>query len=264
MQPNYFASLLPELTTRAARATISKLGFSNQPLRKHLLEAFARGYGETGCFLGDPVFEATFGWQQADATMDALAGGMLHPDLVNAMDKPWGENAKEYRFPRQARPYTHQMTAWKALSAPRYQSVVVTSGTGSGKTECFMVPVLSNLAQARINEPDVRGVRALFLYPLNALIQSQRERLRAWTGPFDGDIRFCLYNGMTPEEAKAELYREAPNEVHDRATLRRSPPQILVTNPTMLEYMLVRAQDAPILEQSQGKLEWIVLDEAHN
>ena len=264
MQPNYFASLLPELTTRAARATISKLGFSNQPLRKHLLEAFARGYGETGCFLGDPVFEATFGWQQADATMDALAGGMLHPDLVNAMDKPWGENAKEYRFPRQARPYTHQMTAWKALSEPGYQSVVVTSGTGSGKTECFMVPVLSKLAQARINEPEVRGVRALFLYPLNALIQSQRERLRAWTGPFDGDIRFCLYNGMTPEEAKAELYREAPNEVHDRATLRRSPPQILVTNPTMLEYMLVRAQDAPILEQSQGKLEWIVLDEAHN
>lgn len=264
MQNSYFADLLPELSTRAARATISKLGFSNQPLRKHLFEIFARGYGESGCFLADPVFEATFGWKQADTTMASLTKGLLHSDLVNAMDKPWGDNAKEYRFPREAKPYVHQLTAWNALLAPGYQSVVVTSGTGSGKTECFMVPVLSSLAHARTKEPDIRGVRALFLYPLNALIQSQRERLRAWTGPFNGDIRFCLYNGMTPEEAKAEKYREAPNEVHDRATLRSKPPAILVTNPTMLEYMLVRAQDAPILEQSQGTLEWVVLDEAHN
>jgi ATP-dependent helicase YprA (DUF1998 family) len=264
MQANYFSSLLPELTTRAARATTSKLGFSNQPLRKHLLEVFARGYGEAGSFLGDPVFEATFGWRQADATMESLTKELLHPDLVNAMDRPWGENGKEYRFPKDGKPYVHQLAAWKALLAPGYQSVVVTSGTGSGKTECFMVPVLNSLAHARQKEPNVGGVRALFLYPLNALIQSQRERLRAWTGPFAGDIRFCLYNGMTPEEAKAEKYREAPNEVHDRVTLRSNPPPILVTNPTMLEYMLVRAQDAPILEKSQGKLEWIVLDEAHN
>jgi DEAD/DEAH box helicase domain-containing protein len=264
MQSTYFASLLPELTTRAARATIGKLGFSNQPLRKHLFETFARGYGETGCFVADPVFEATFGWRQADTTMAALTKTLLHGDLVNAMDKPWGDNGKEYRFPRDAKPYVHQLKAWNALLAPGHQSVVVTSGTGSGKTECFMVPVLSSLAHAREVTPELRGVRALFLYPLNALIQSQRDRLRAWTGPFNGDIRFCLYNGMTPEEGKAENYRKAPNEVHDRATLRSKPPAILVTNPTMLEYMLVRAQDAPILEQSQGTLEWIVLDEAHN
>lgn len=264
MQNSYFSVLLPELKARAARATISKLGFSNQPLRRYLLDIFSRGYGETGCFLGDPVFEATFGWRHAEATMGSLAKTLIHPDLVNAMDKPWGDNAKDYRFPRDAKPYVHQLAAWQALLSPGYRSLVVTSGTGSGKTECFMVPVLSRLAEARAQESELRGIRALFLYPLNALIQSQRERLRAWTGPFEGDIRFCLYNGMTPEEAKAEKYREAPNEVHDRTTLRSKPPAILVTNPTMLEYMLVRAQDAPILEQSQGKLEWIVLDEAHN
>lgn len=264
MQPTYFSSLLPELSTRAARATISKLGFSNAPLRRHLLEVFARNYGEPGSFLGDPVFEATFGWKQADATMAELAKSLLHPDLVEAMDKPWGDSAKDYQFPRTGKPYTHQLEAWNTLLGPGYKSVVVTSGTGSGKTECFMVPVLSSLARARSKEKEIQGVRALFLYPLNALIQSQRERLRAWTGPFNGDVRFCLYNGMTPEEEKADKYREAPNEVHDRATLRDRPPAILVTNPTMLEYMLVRAQDAPILDKSQGKLEWIVLDEAHN
>ena len=264
MTPMYFSALLPELSTRAARATISKLGFSNPPLRRHLFEIFARGYGEPGCFLGDPVFEATFGWKQAESTFGALSKNFIHPALVDAMDKPWGEGGKEYQFPRSCKPYTHQLAAWRALLAPNFQSVVVTSGTGSGKTECFMVPVLSSIATALDNEPNVEGIRALFLYPLNALIQSQRERLRAWTGPFNGAIRFCLYNGMTPEEGKSELYRQAPNEVHDRTTLRKSPPQILVTNPTMLEYMLVRARDASILEKSQGKLEWIVLDEAHN
>lgn len=127
-----------------------------------------------------------------------------------------------------------------------------------------MVPVLSDISQSKTDGDKGDGVRAIFLYPLNALIQSQRERLRAWTGPFGGDLRFCLYNGMTPEEAKADRYRVAPNEVHDRTTLRANPPEILVTNPTMLEYMLVRAQDAPILEKSKGKLRWIILDEAHN
>lgn len=264
MHSKFFTKLLPELSTRAARATLGRLGFSNPPLRRHLLKLFASGYGEAGCFLGDPVFEATFGWQQAASSMSHLAKSLLHPDVVAAMDKPWGERGHEYQFPKSSHPYTHQLTAWQALLSPGYQSVVITSGTGSGKTECFMVPVMSSIAKAREIEGAVNGVRALFLYPMNALIQSQRERLRAWTGPFAGDMRFCLYNGMTPDEAKAINFREAPNEVHDRKTLRDKPPPILVTNPTMLEYMLVRAQDAPILEKSQGKLEWIVLDEAHN
>lgn len=240
------------------------LGFSNAPLRRHLLSLFSRGYGEPGCFLADPVFEATFGWRTAEKKMSQLSGALLHPSVVNAMDKPWGEASQEYRFPSDALPYSHQLAAWSALLGPGYQSVVVTSGTGSGKTECFMVPVLSSIAQSKQCGDSADGVQAIFLYPLNALIQSQRERLRAWTGPFGGNIRFCLYNGMTPEEAKAEKYREAPNEVHDRTILRAKPPEIVVTNPTMLEYMLVRAQDAPILEKSKGKLRWIVLDEAHN
>jgi DEAD/DEAH box helicase domain-containing protein len=266
MTDTYFAELLPALRTRAARATVSRLGFSSPPLRQHLLDVFSSEYGKLGCFLGEPVFEATFGWRQAELTFGHLSGSLLHPSLVDALDAPGGENGKDYRFPRDGHPYTHQMMSWKTLLSPTPQSVVVTSGTGSGKTECFMVPVLSQLAAERANNLDMplRGVRALFLYPLNALIQSQRERLRAWTTPFGDGLRFCLYNGNTPDQAKAEEQRKAPNEVLDRATLRRSPPPILVTNPTMLEYMLVRAQDAPILQQSQGMLEWIVLDEAHN
>ncbi|MGQ4810362.1 hypothetical protein NKDENANG_03820 [Candidatus Entotheonellaceae bacterium PAL068K] len=104
------------------------------------------------------------------------------------------------------------------------------------------------------------GVRALFLYPLNALIKSQRDRLTAWAEPFDGRVRYCLYNGDTPREGKSSWR----SEVADRKTLRANPPSILVTNATMLEYMLVRSEDRPILTQSQGQLRWIVIDEAHN
>jgi len=103
-------------------------------------------------------------------------------------------------------------------------------------------------------------VRALFLYPLNALIKSQRDRLTAWTEPFGGRIRYCLYNGDTPRQGKSPWTSEVP----DRKTLRTNPPPILVTNATMLEIYAGAHEDQPILAQSQGTLRWVVIDEAHN
>jgi len=264
MTQPYFSALLPELSIRAARATVSRLGFSNAPLRAHLMDVFARGFGERGAFLGSPVFEATFGWQTSNQTIASLAGTLLDAELIAAMDEPPGGKKSEYRFAKTASPYRHQIMAWEHLLAPEAQSVVVTSGTGSGKTECFMVPIINKLVvEHRQRKSKLVGVRALFLYPLNALIQSQRERLNAWTSRFDDGVRFCLYNGLTPNKVKQEQRDRSPNEVVDREVLRASPPPILVTNPTMLEYMLVRAQDAPIIDASKGKLEWVVLDEAH-
>ena len=262
---SYFSTLLPELATRSARATVSRLGFSNAALRKHLNELFSADLGEPGCFVGEPVFEATFGWQSADKTLASLSPELLNPKLLDALDKPSGVNAENYRFAKDIYPYKHQLEAWRILANPSPQSVIVTSGTGSGKTECFMVPILNQLAnEVEQNAGTLQGVRALFLYPLNALIQSQQERLSAWTGPFNGKIRFCLYNGQTQDKQPQHLRDETPNQVLDRETLRASPPPILVTNATMLEYMLVRSQDAPILQKSEGQLRWIVLDEAHS
>jgi ATP-dependent helicase YprA (DUF1998 family) len=111
------------------------------------------------------------------------------------------------------------------------------------------------------------GVRALFLYPLNALINSQRERLNAWTSPFQDGIRFCLYNGNTEEKETSIRKKQkiSVNEILSREKLRKQPAPILMTNATMLEYMLVRQVDDPILRISreQQSLRWIVLDEAH-
>jgi ATP-dependent helicase YprA (DUF1998 family) len=265
MTPFYYSKLLPELAQRARFSTVSRLGFSNPALRKFLLKEFSTPFGQPGSFLGDPVFESTFGWEASTETMASLAGNLLVPALVDAMDAPPQELRKDYRFPKSATPYVHQLEAWRLLSGDTPRSVVVTSGTGSGKTECFMVPILHRLCQEqqKLRRPLV-GVRALFLYPLNALINSQRDRLHAWTSGFGDGVRFCLYNGNTANRLPQRERDQVPNQVLDRETLRELPPPILVTNATMLEYMLVRAQDAPILEKSKGTLEWIVLDEAHS
>jgi len=264
MEQRYFSDMLAALANRASLGTVSWLGFANAPLRRHLMELFSRPYGDTGSFLADPTFEAVFGWEPGPIQMGDLAGNLLTSALIDAMDRPTDAGDGEYRFAKNRAPYAHQLAAWRVLSQERAQSVVVTSGTGSGKTECFMVPILDRLVreQARVGGQLI-GVRALFLYPLNALINSQRHRLRAWTSGFGGNVRFCLYNGVTPDSVPAGDAAQAVCEVLDRRTLRSSPPPILVTNATMLEYMLVRTQDANILQASQGKLEWIVLDEAH-
>ena len=260
---SFYTTLIEQLGRRAARAVLGLCGFRNDALRKYLHARFDREAGMPGALLADPVFEAGFGWQPAERTLGGLEGKLLHPALVGALREPQKKGLSEdYSFPARRRPYRHQLDAWRALiedHPPR--SVLVSSGTGSGKTECFLIPILNDLAaelERRQNTPLI-GVRALFLYPLNALIKSQKDRLVAWSEPFNGGIRFCLYNGDTPDQAKSEWRCEVP----DRRTLRKEPPSLLVTNATMLEYLLVRNEDRPIIDQSQGQLRWIVIDEAH-
>ena len=257
------SNLIRDLSTRSGRAILSQLGLRSPALRRYLESLYARDPGEPGALLADPVVEAAFGWKLADVDMQGLARtGLLRQELVSAMDKP-GAEYRDLAFPHSRKPFQHQVDSWNLLLEDVPRSVLVASGTGSGKTECFLVPILEDLAQERERTGALTGVRALFLYPLNALINSQRDRLRAWCNGFNNDIRFCLYNGETPERAPANEQARAGAEQISRQTLRSAAAPILVTNSTMLEYMLVRTEDRPILEQSRGKLRWIVLDEAH-
>lgn len=259
----FYTDLIEQLNRRATRAALGLLGFRNDALRAYLSSYFGKEAGLPGSFLADPVFEATFSWQASEFSLGDLCGNLLHKDLVNALSKPQKlSDSEDYTFDTNQYPYRHQLEAWRALiEGSPTRSALVSSGTGSGKTECFLIPILNDLAtelEQRQGDP-LTGVRALFLYPLNALIKSQKDRLVAWSEPFKGKVRFCLYNGDTPDQGKSEW----KSEVADRKTLRSNPPPILVTNATMLEYMLVRNEDRPILAQSQGQLRWIVIDEAH-
>lgn len=262
----YFSELVKQSVSRATESTLSILGISDPALRTHLSQQMKSDCGADEAFLAPPLFEHTFGWEFADVKIADLKSNLLSEVVINALDD---KSNGRYQFKSEYSPFKHQLQAWQALLAENAQSVVVTSGTGSGKTECFMVPVLEDLyREFKEKKSPLVGVRALFLYPLNALINSQQERLDAWTKHFDNGIRYCLYNGNTENSEnkmrKAQL--EKPNEVLSRELMRKEPAPILVTNGTMLEYMLVRQIDAPIIERSRQEksLRWIVLDEAHS
>lgn len=261
----YFSSLTQESIQKNKEATLSILGISHPELRDVLGQQMSQAAGEDQSFLSSPVIEQMFAWKKGQSTLGDLGDELLHTKVIDALDH---EGNGTYRFDRKYQPYVHQLKSWKALLEDK-KSIVVTSGTGSGKTECFMVPILNDLYEEFIQAgQSLTGVQALFLYPLNALINSQQERLDAWTRHFQSSnaIRYCLYNGNTPEHKSQKSGEQNlhPNQVFTREELRSNPAPILVTNGTMLEYMMVRQIDAPILQKSQGKLRWIVLDEAHS
>lgn len=166
------------------------------------------------------------------------------------------------------KPYEHQYQCWKTLlkgKSPdgKNMSIVVTTGTGSGKTECFMLPLVQDLLENRVSE----RVQAIFLYPLNALMEDQKARMEKLL--VGTDLTFAVYNGdmpqclPSPEDRnykkilrKVDAIRGITRDEHGniveekykhviatREELRQHPANILLTNPTMLEYILLRDKD---------------------
>ena len=252
MLKSNLGATLTRIADQSAEAISDFLRSNSPALNSHIRSALSAPAGHPGSLLADPVIEVAQDWAPAEKTFGALAGSLLDSRLVTALDQAAGE-----RMPLDRKPYLHQVKAWEAAGAG--QSVLVSSGTGSGKTECFMIPILNDILQ---NPALAGGVRAIIVYPLNALIQSQRDRLSAWAEGLGGSVTYALYNGDTPE--KPDGTPAATGEIVDRQSMRKKPPAILVTNITMLEYMLLRAEDQAILKKSQGLLRWIVLDEAHS
>lgn len=205
--------------------------------------------------MADAVFQAMFPWEQSQTNFENT-NSLYHPNFINSLD---AIKNPEFQFPKDRFPYKHQIESWKTLLTEN-KSIAVTTGTGSGKTECFMLPVLQDIYE---NSRNQEGLNAIFLYPLNALIASQQKRMHAWCDALGG-INYALLTGSTENrEPSIEKKDKAKPQLISREQIRNSPPQILFTNPTMLEYMLVRNADVPIIEKSEGKLRWILLDEAH-
>ena len=227
------------------------------------------------------------------------------------------------------KPYFHQAEALELYLTGKHDLVAAT-GTGSGKTETFLMPIIGSLALERANRSDSwkqPGVRALVLYPMNALVNDQLSRLRkvlgnqhvmdALRGTSSRYATFGMYTGRTPyanvpdadknrkrlrdplkalyiddvnqttrelllkngkwpakdiEAFIASGYVTGPNdaEMISRHEMQRRSPDILVTNYSMLEYMMLRPIEAKIFEQTRDWLGadprntfTVVLDEAH-
>ncbi len=233
-------------------------------------------------------------------------------------------------------PYQHQVDALTEFY--KENDLFVATGTGSGKTECFMWPMVSKLVLEQMNSPEtwqVRGVRAIMLYPMNALVSDQLGRLRRMIGngedgfhdliatlaPGQRVPQFGMYTGRTPypgnsdkkqnedyadtlikdllsqsdevkeklrelgkypskkdleafverlERSEADLTDPEDAELIMRQEMHQHCPDILITNYSMLEYMLMRPIEKSIwsstiawLNSSKDNKLLFVIDEAH-
>ncbi|HMP75061.1 MAG TPA: DEAD/DEAH box helicase [Kiritimatiellia bacterium] len=145
--------------------------------------------------------------------------------------------------------FLHQDVSIRHLLAREATPLVVTTGTGSGKTECFLLPVLQNaIEDAAAFKND--GLTAILVYPMNALANDQEERIdQLLQSSGHTHIRFKRYDRTTSEKERNEM--------------RANPPHILLTNYMMLEYLLVRPADREGLFANH-RCRFVVLDEVHS
>ena len=158
-------------------------------------------------------------------------------------------------------PYVHQQKAFERLTGDDGRSTLVATGTGSGKTECFLYPILEYCYQHR----GERGIKALIIYPMNALATDQAKRIAELIHGSDklrGNVTVGMYVGgqeHTPARTMSEH-----GVITDHETLLNNAPDILMTNYKMLDFLLVRPKDALLWQDNNPEtLKYIAVDELH-
>ncbi|MPY94717.1 MAG: DEAD/DEAH box helicase [Acidimicrobiia bacterium] len=180
----------------------------------------------------------------AGGTIDQLvADGLLHPDVAPVFRK---DKAKSDAVGRPMTLHQHQLDAIRA--ARDGHDHVLTTGTGSGKSLSYMVPIVDHVLRTRSGS----GVKALVVYPMNALANSQLEELDKFLkrGPWGHrpPVTYARYTGQEDDEARQRILT--------------NPPDIVLTNYVMLELILTRYRDRRLVRHLD-QLRFLVLDELH-
>ncbi|MBD2255447.1 DEAD/DEAH box helicase [Nostoc parmelioides] len=205
-----------------------------------------------------PGFEGLM--QRFLATQEAVFKG---PYLSVGLPFRPGSTGADYfpDVPMAFPPHRHQEQAFARLKAPYYQSTLVATGTGSGKTECFLLPILNHCYQ----QESESGIKALLIYPMNALATDQAKRLASliWHNPkLKGKVTAGLFVGESERDPKAMMGED--HIITDKNILRQCPPDILLTNYKMLDYLLIRPGDQPLWTGNAPEtLRYLVVDEIH-
>jgi superfamily II DNA/RNA helicase len=200
----------------------------NEKVREHVERELAGGLLWPEPWLSlNPAFEPGADVQQL------AEAGVLHPGCgrVFQMDG------------RPLRLHRHQADA--VAAARSGASYVLTTGTGSGKSLAYLVPIVDHV----LREGSGTGIRAIVVYPMNALANSQEGELAKFLGESDRPVSFALYTGQESEQRRAQILAE--------------PPDILLTNYVMLDLLLTRPEERRrLIDQARG-LRFLVLDELH-
>ena len=236
---------------------------------KDYAKQFIHALSEEGAIAKGPYLDISDSFKSGES-IETLIGQGKASTLFRELEGNIPDGEKEIKISRKL--YLHQQKALEKTNAGK--NLVVTTGTGSGKTECFIIPILNHLLKEKESETLNDGVRAILIYPMNALANDQMKRLRATLKNYE-DITFGVYNSSTQQKDadgiseygrifKDEMgkpLQPLKNEIISRDTMQKKPPHILVTNYAMLEYMLLRPNDDKVF--SGAKLRFLVLDEAH-
>ncbi|SEP56246.1 DEAD/DEAH box helicase domain-containing protein [Ectothiorhodospira magna] len=213
--------------------------------------------------MATPGFRRDDGSTLLDELLDAPGGLFKGPYLTLALpfrQTEAGETLPFERVQMNFAPYRHQMRAFSRLCGDTPLSTLVATGTGSGKTECFSLPILEDSARRR-----ERGIKAIIIYPMNALATDQARRLarEIHRQPgLRGRVSVGLYVGDTSHGTGKVMTEDSVITCRD--TLRAYPPDILLTNYKMLDFLLMRPADQPLWQHDNpGCLRYLVVDELH-
>lgn len=226
-----------------------------------LQNQFLGTLGQQARFVKGPILEATPAFTTGSSVAQMIEEGVLSARFL-ALDTP--------SLPPDRPLYRHQEDAVRKLVVEG-RNIVVATGTGSGKTETFLIPILNHLFREDDEGTLGPGVRALLLYPMNALANDQLARLRKLLGNYP-NITFGRYTGETELSRSAAFSKHRrqfgteplSNELISRQEMWESPPHILLTNYAMLEYLLLRPRDSVFFDgEYAGNWHFIVIDEAH-
>lgn len=237
--PAHAAGNIVEGITEYLTSTFSLADQETSTALKHFL-----GDSDTGMFHG-PYVRSRLPYQQAHDWEGLLS--FLPPTFV---------------------PYHHQAEAFRRLHSRdeqgprRPEPTLVVTGTGSGKTESFLYPILDHAARMRAQGQ--RGVKALLLYPMNALANDQADRLAKLIAENKelAGVTAGIYTGETSGSKATRMSEKSL--ITDREVLRQDPPDLLLTNYKMLDQLLLRTRDREIWQHSATSLQYLVLDEFHS
>ena len=194
-----------------------------------------------GIFWPDSLIQLNPSFQSGGTVSQLVQQGVLHSECDNVFrrGKDRGERI-EFQF------HQHQYDA--ILTASEGNNYILTTGTGSGKSLAYIVPIVDHV----LRRGSGKGIQAIIVYPMNALANSQSGELSKFLcdGYPDGQgpVTFARYTGQEKFE--------------ERQRIIANPPDILLTNYVMLELMMTRPRERTLIEQSRG-LRFLVLDELH-
>ncbi|MGW6174101.1 DEAD/DEAH box helicase [Arthrobacter sp. NPDC055138] len=191
----------------------------------------------------DPWLSLNPSFKTGGTISELVARGLLHEDCRQVFRI---KQSREDQGSRELTLHQHQADAIRIANTGK--SYVLTTGTGSGKSLSYIIPIVDHV----LRNGSGKGVQAIIVYPMNALANSQREELE----------KFLLngFNGQPP----VTFQRYTGQEDHDtRQEILKNPPDILLTNYVMLEYVLTRPDERNSLISAAQGLRFLVLDELH-